>query len=147
LKPTEKEQTTSYAVSQIDEYLNLDYNYFSALFFSAIYVHMRLKSLLTDRLRPEKVEWKQVHNYLGSLSFKASVSICECLKLIEPEMSKDLKDLWDLRGKVAHESTPWREPTNEMVREIKRLCKVAMDFLDLTKKTALAQSTDTSQAT
>jgi hypothetical protein len=134
MKETEREQATKYAVDQIQEYLIKDYDYTSALLLAAIYVHMRLKSLLTDRLSPDKKQWKEVHVRLGDLlGFRRTVSICKSLGLVSEEMSKNLKELYDMRSEVAHESRIWRELKNLDVEKVKRLCKCAIEFLEETK--------------
>lgn len=110
-----------------------DYDYISALFLSAIYVDMRLKTLLTARLSPRKNKWKDVHAQLGDLlGVNRRLSVCANLGLVSPAMVRNLKKLWAMRSEVAHESRVWQKLTNEDVRKIKRLCKAAMTFLEQT---------------
>jgi len=130
---TEREETTDYAKRKIDSFLE-NHEYLSALLLASIYVNIRLRSLLTNRLSPPKNEWKKTAQVLDSLyGFKKMVSLCDKLGLI-PNKPKILKNLWDKRSSVAHESTLWKEEelSDEEKKEITHLCKSAIKFLQQT---------------
>lgn len=114
----------------IDSYLERK-EYTSALLLSSIYVHIRLKSLLTDRLNPPKDKWKEVSS--TRLSFGIPRRLCNLLGILSQNDSRELKELWEKRNKIAHESQLWKDPSENDIKEIKRLCESAKRFLEKTK--------------
>lgn len=137
----EREDTTKKAIERIDEFLGKP-DYISALLISSIYVHMRLRSLITDRLSPPDDKWKKISGMLDNefSGFKRLVSLCDELHLLNnhdpeelKELWKNLKNLWDMRGNIAHESELWRKLTKEDEEKIRNLCKSAKEFLEKTK--------------
>ena len=130
---TEREETTDYAKKKINLFLK-DSEHISALFLASIYVNIRLKTLLTNRLSPAQEKWTNTSNVIDSLyGFKKMVSLCDKLELI-PITPKTLKNLWDKRSEVAHESKLWKEDQlpDEEIKEITELCNSAIDFLQKT---------------
>lgn len=134
MKPLERRDTTAKAVAKIDEYLN-NRDYTSALFFSAIYAHTRLKSLLADKLaRRDKEKWQVVVKELKDmrLSFYAALRMCKASGIISPEQYGDLHELGKRRNNLAHESVLWRRMERKDINDIDRLCKCARKFLQET---------------
>jgi len=100
---TEREETTDYASKRIKSLLGDD-EHISALLLASIYVNIRLKSLLTNRLTPPKSRWKETWQTLDSLyGFKKMVSLCDKLGLLpnRPEMPRKIKKLWDKRVRLS----------------------------------------------
>jgi hypothetical protein len=133
-KQTEREKTTTTA-KELSTNLLSEKQYTSALLVSTIYVDMRLRSLITDRLSPPKGKWQEISNTLNNLSFNSLLTLCEKLGLstrynfdINP-----LKKLWNERCKIAHESTLWRELSEKDIERIRSLCNSANDFMEKTK--------------
>ncbi len=126
----ELEVTTKDAIKRIKDDLRKG-DYISALLLSAIYMDIRSRTLLTNRLQPDEAKWKKIHSELDDIRGpKTRLSICENLNLVSHQVAKDLKDLWDTRGDVAHTSRIWRNPTEEDITKIDRLCKVALQFFE-----------------
>ncbi len=131
---TERVETTDYATKKINSFLE-NHEYLSALLLASIYVNIRLRSLLTNRLSPPKNEWKKISQALDSVyGFKKMVSLCDKLELIPTGKPRILKSLWDKRSKVAHESTLWKEEelSDDEKKKITNLCKCAITFLQQT---------------
>jgi len=126
---SEREETTKYAKRMIDFYLK-NKEYATALLLSSIYVHIRLKSLLTDRLNPPKDKWKKVSS--TRLDFRPALNLCKNLEILSVAESQELGKLWSKRCKIAHESSLWREPSEKDINEIKRFCESAKHFLEIT---------------
>ena len=127
---SEREATTRYAVNMIDSYLGRK-EYASALLLSSIYAYIRLKSLLTDRLNPSKERWKKISK--TPLSFNIAVNLCEDLEILSAPVSRDLRNLWEKRCSIAHESKLWKELSEEDIKKIRHLCEFAKSFLEETK--------------
>jgi len=133
MKIKERQETTNYAKKKINQFLK-DKEYFSALLLASIYVNTRLRTLLTNRLSPTEEKWEETSNIVDSLyGFKKMVSLCDKLGLI-PINPKTLKNLWDERSAVAHESELWKEDelADEKIKEITGLCNSAIEFLEKT---------------
>lgn len=129
---TEREETTRYARKKINSYLH-SHDYISALLLASIYVNIRLRSLLTNRLSPTKDKWEKTSRVLDSLlGFNKLVNLCDHMGLIVDCKPKKLKGLWTKRCNVAHESKLWRTLQPEDKTEIAQLCKSAIDFLQKT---------------
>jgi len=134
----EREETTKYAKGKIETFLK-NHDYVSALFLSSIYLNIRLRSLLTDRLLQPKNEWKEnewkeISRMLTGIGkgFNTFVNLCNRLGLLEGHNPEDLKGLWNMRNKIAHESELWKSLSERDEKEIRRLCKSAIEFLEKT---------------
>lgn len=138
---TVRTTTTDYAEEKIRAYL-ADEEYAPALLFSSSYVHMRLKSLLADRLWREGDDWRVIHNDLD-ISFMSAVRLCDALKLMGGQNPKDLRRLWEKRGYGAHESGLWRNPSESEKKEVRRLCESAIMFLRGTQVTSHSTGSST----
>jgi len=137
MKPIERRRTSAKAVDKINEYLHRR-DYASAVFLSSIYVHIRLKSLLSDKLaRRHKEKWEAVFTELNELKlgFSLALRMCKAAGMISSERFREMKQLWKKRNSLAHESTLWRDMGTEDVSEIDRLCKCAEGFLEETSGT------------
>ncbi|MBO3754784.1 MAG: hypothetical protein FGF53_07925 [Candidatus Brockarchaeota archaeon] len=117
---SEREETTKYAVKKIDSFLE-NKEYTSALLLSSIYVHIRLRSLLTDRLNPPKDKWKEISKI--RINFRLALKLCIELGIIPKSFPCKLKKLWKKRNEVAHESKIWKNLQESEIEEIKRLWK------------------------
>jgi len=121
-------------VAKIDEFLN-NRDYPSAILLSAIYVHVRLKSLLADKLaRRDKEKWQVVFKDLKDmrLQFYAALRLCKASGTISLQQYGDLHALNKKRNNIAHESKLWRRIKTSDIDEIKRLCNCAKRFLQET---------------
>jgi len=127
---SEREETTKYARERIDTYLKND-DFISALLLASIYLNIRLKSLLADRLSPPKAQWRKTSRMLD-IGFNRLVNLCNQLGLLKHHNPKNLKKLWDKRCKVAHESKLWRGLSQRNKEDIDRLCRSAIEFLEKT---------------
>ncbi len=127
---SEREQTTSYATKTIKAYLAKG-DHISALLLTSIYLNIRLKSLLTEKLSPPENKWKTTSALLH-IDFKRLVDLCNLLGLLKGYSSEKLKTLWDMRNKVAHESELWRDLSEKEQDEIVNLCESAIEFLKKT---------------
>jgi len=137
MKTTERKDTTAKAVGKINEYLHRR-DYASALFLSSIYVHIRLKSLLSDKLaHRQKEKWRVVFAELNKLrlGFSPALRMCRAAGMISSERFGEMKQLWQKRNSLAHESALWRDMGTDDVSEIVRLCKCAEGFLEETSRT------------
>lgn len=131
-EPSEREETTNYAKETINAFLDKR-EYHFALLLSYIYVDIRLRSLLTDWIKPAKKRWKKTSEILSWIGFRGLVIKCDKLGLLSNEERENLDELREKRNKVAHESTLWKggvQPDEE--KKIKRLCKSAIKFLERT---------------
>lgn len=126
--PTERQETTDYAVKRIDENLTPE-RYNVALLLAFIYVSIRLRSLLTDHITPSKPMWKETHRVLGSLGFRSLLKHCKEFRLITKEEGDKLSKLADKRNYIAHESVLWRSLTDADIANIKEHCEFAKTFL------------------
>ena len=124
-------RTTDYAIKRIQSHLD-EKEYATALLLASIYVHMRLRSLLADRLEEKGDDWGAIHKSLR-IDFVPAVRTCETLGLLRGQNPKNLTKLWDKRGSVAHESRLWRNPSEKDKEETKRLCMSAIDFLSMNR--------------
>ena len=129
---SEREETTKYASKKIKSYLDGE-DYTSALLLSSIYVNMRLRSLLADRLFPPRNKWKAVSNKLD-VGFNRLLNLCQELGLLHGFNKKPLKNLWEKRCNVAHESKLWKELSQKDKEDIRQLCESAIKFLEKTQK-------------
>lgn len=126
--PTERRETTDYAVKRINENLAPE-RYNVAILLSFIYLGIRLRSLLTDHIAPSKSKWKETHRVLGSLGFRALLKHCNEFRLITDDERDQLSKLADKRHYVAHESVLWRSLTSTDVANITKHCEFAKEFL------------------
>lgn len=126
--PTERQQTTDYAIKRIDENRSPE-RYTVALLLSFIYVNIRLRSLLTDHISPTKRKWKETHKILGSLRFPQLLKYCKEFGLISDDEREKLQDLENKRNQVAHESVMWKSLTTQDLTSMERHCRFAKDFL------------------
>ena len=126
-----RETATDYAEEKIKSYLDAK-EYAPALLLSANYVHMRLKSLLADRLWRRGDDWRAIHNNLD-INFMSAVRLCNFFGLLKGQNPRELRRLWEKRGYGAHESGLWRNPSKAEKREIERLCESAITFLRKTQ--------------
>lgn len=127
---TARQNTTKYAVERIERELGENFDWITALFVSAIYVDIRLRSLLTDRLAPDKAKWEEVHRRLGDLwGINRRITLCNNLGLITDDVARNLKSLWDVRSETAHESRIWVELKEKDKERIGHLCEEATKFL------------------
>jgi hypothetical protein len=133
MKSSERERTTDYAIKAIDYFLKQE-EYTSAILISSIYMDIRLRTLLTERLSPPKGKWKDVHKQLDELNFPTLRNLCRDLNLINPQTATSLSELNACRNKVAHKTTFWKVNfTTEQINQIHRFCASAKTFLSDTK--------------
>lgn len=137
MKARGRKYTTVKAIDNINAYLQRQ-DYASALFLSSIYVHIRLKSLLSDKLaRRHEEKWGIVFAELNELKlgFSLALRMCRAAGLISPRQFGEMKRLWRKRNSLAHESTLWRDMAADDVTEIIRLCDCVEGFLEKTGRT------------
>jgi hypothetical protein len=127
MNPTEREETTSYAVDRINRDKNQDV--YTALLLSFIYCNIRLNSLVTDHLSPKEGMWEKTQDFVGELYFFPLLGYAKKHGILTDERYKGLNDLREKRNKVAHESTPWRHPQKEQMRGFVKACEFAVKFL------------------
>lgn len=133
-KSIEREATTNYACETINSFLKNN-EYRSALLFSSIYLEIRLRTLLTDRMSPLKVKWKETSKKFEKYDLYNLIEFCGLLELISENERKDLDELRDKRNNVAHESRLWRnKPQKNEKNKIERLCNSAIQFLERTRR-------------
>lgn len=126
--PTERQETTEYAIKRINENL-VPERYNVAMLLAFIYLSIRLRSLLTDHLAPSNPKWKETHSVLGSLGFRSLLKHCKESHLITQEERDNLSKLGDKRNYIAHESVLWRALTDADIANIKEHCEFAKAFL------------------
>jgi hypothetical protein len=130
--PSERENTTRYATDKINHLLDNN-DFTSAVLLTSIYVNMRLKTLITVRLNPPQQHWQDTSNAFNSLlGYKNLLSVCNMLGLMKGCNFKQLKDLWEKRCVVAHETELWKNISPQEQQEIRELCNSAIDFLKKT---------------
>jgi len=130
MKLKEREETTKYACSKIKEYLHEE-DFTSALMLSSIYVNIRLRTVVTDRLYPPKRKWGNISRKLD-IGFNRLLNLCEELDLLYGFDKRILGNLWKKRCNVAHESRLWKQLSRRDKDEIESICKAAMQFLEKT---------------
>ena len=133
MKLSEREETTKYANNIVSSYLKKK-EYTSALLLASIYVNIRLKSLLTDRLSPSKSKWRSVSKKLN-FSFNNLLDRCNRLGISKKYdfNPKYLKKLWKMRCSIAQESKLWKKLSEKDEENIEELCLSAKAFLEKTK--------------
>lgn len=131
LKSTERTRTTKKAVKRINSYI-ADGEFAAALLFSSVYVHLRLKSLLADRLQGKNDDWRTVQEGIA-INFVPAVRLCHTLGLMRGYNPKNLTKLWEKRGSIAHESDLWRTNSKKDIEKIEHHCRSAIAFLELTQ--------------
>lgn len=131
MTPSEREETTEYAIKSIDSLLAGNY-YAAALLLASTYSHIRLRTLLTDYISPPKDKWKETHSILSRLPFYKLLAHCEKNGKLEQTDPTKLKNLQDKRNKVAHETELWKELNQTEIGEIKQKCEFVKDFLKKT---------------
>jgi hypothetical protein len=128
----ERQKTTEYAAKRIKCFLD-DGEHISALLLASIYANIRLRTLLTSRLNPPKEKWEYTSNAFDSLlGFNKLLNLCDKLGLLHGQNPKKLRDLWEKRCNVAHESELWKELSDEDKKEITQLCECTIKFLNET---------------
>jgi hypothetical protein len=91
---------------------------------------MRLRTLITLRLNPPEEYWQKTSDSFDSLlGYGTLATVCSKLGLIGDFDIKLLKDIWEKRCKVAHETELWRTVPEAERKDIERLCNFAIDFL------------------
>jgi hypothetical protein len=136
MKARGRKYTTVKAIDNINAYLQRQ-DYASALFLSSIYVHIRLKSLLSDKLaHRQKEKWRVVFAELNELrlGFSPALRMCRAAGMISSDRFGEMKQLWKKRNSLAHESALWRDMGTDDVSEIVRLCKCAEGLLEDTSR-------------
>jgi hypothetical protein len=129
---TERQRTTEFAAKKIKRFLDTE-EYISALLLASIYANIRLRTLLTSRLDPPKEKWEYASNAFDSLlGFNKLLNLCDELGLLHGQSPKKLKDLWEKRCKIAHESELWKELSDKDKKEITQLCECTIKFLNET---------------
>jgi hypothetical protein len=134
---SEREETTDYAREKINLFLK-NKEYHLALLIAYIYAGIRLRSLLTDWIKPQINEpkdnkWKKTAEIFKSLTFYGLLKNCEKLGLLVNDEFKTLDDLREKRNNVAHESRTWKNGIDlAEENKIKRICKSVIAFLDRT---------------
>lgn len=131
MKITEREETTQYVIKTIDSCFERN-EYTSALLLSSIYVGIRLSTMLTNYLSPNKEKWKETHELLNKINFNGLLKHCKEKNILSRSDKDKLDKVNALRNKIAHESTIWREPSIEDIRNIKEKCEFVKDFLQRT---------------
>lgn len=127
-----REKTTKLATEKINELLGRK-DYTSALLLASIYVHMRLKTLITLRLNPSQENWRDISNSFNSslspLGYNSLINVCNKLDLVTNEDKNKLKRIWVLRNNIAHETELWKALPKKKKMEIDKLCKHVAKFL------------------
>ena len=127
-----REKTTKYATEKINDLLERQ-DFTSALLLASIYVHMRLKTLITLRLSPPKEHWRDIADSFNSggspLGFYGLINVCSKLGLVQNQDTRKLKGLWTHRNKIAHDTELWKKISDKKQREIIELCDFAKKFL------------------
>ena len=130
--PSEREATTNYAKEKINSFIENN-EYHLALLIAYIYANMRLKSLITDWINPQKDKWKKTSEIFGGFNFFRLLNKCKELELLVNNEYKTLDDLRKKRNNVAHESRIWKGklPLREE-NKIKSICESVINFLERT---------------
>jgi hypothetical protein len=134
---SEKEETTAYAKEKINSLIN-NGEYHLAILVAYMYASIRLRTLLTDWIQPEKAQscddkWKQVSGIFKNLSFSGLVATCDKLGLLKEAEYETLEELRKKRNNIAHESRTWRHGTQPAENEkIKRIRDSLFKFLERT---------------
>jgi hypothetical protein len=127
-----RKKTTKLATAKINDFLDRE-DFTSALLLASIYVHMRLKTLITLRLNPPQKHWRDISNSFNSanspLGYNSLLNVCNKLDLVENEDKNRLKQLWNMRNSIAHETELWKTITERKQQEIIELCHYATEFL------------------
>jgi hypothetical protein len=133
----DRKRTTKVATEKISELLERN-DYTSALLLASIYVHMRLRTLITLRLNPPQENWRDISNSFNSslspLGYNSLLNVCGKLHLVTVEDKNNLKRIWALRNSIAHETGLWKALSKKKKTEINRLCKHAAEFLRSTNR-------------
>lgn len=133
----EKEGTTRYAKQKINLFLG-SHEYHLALLIAYIYADIRLRTLITDWIKPQPNEkdsdkWKKTAEIFKGLSFMGLQKTTKKLGLISKVDYKMMDKLREMRNNAAHDSTMWRNgATPEQEEEIKNLCSGVIKFLEKT---------------
>ncbi len=134
---SEREETTTYARDKINSFLR-NKEYHLALLIAYIYAGIRLRSLLTDWIKPQINEpkdkkWKKTAEIFKSLTFSGLLKNCKKMGLLKNDEFKTLDDLREKRNDVAHESRTWRNDLDlAEENKIKKICESVIVFLERT---------------
>lgn len=133
---SEREKTTEYASERIKSFLEKsEADYISALLLSSVYVNLRLRTLLTDWVKPPRNNWKRVSSeVINCLDFHELIVLCSRYKLLINGERKKLEKLRKKRNHVAHESTLWKKLKERDKKQISSLCNFAIQFLERTNR-------------
>lgn len=127
-----RESTTKLATKKINNLIKEE-DFTSALLLASIYAHMRLKTLITMRLKPPKEHWRAISNSFNSgnapLGYNTLLNVCNKLGLVQNQDKNQLTKLWAYRNRIAHETDLWKKLSDKQQREIIKLCKYATEFL------------------
>ncbi len=135
--PTEREETTDYAKEKINSFLR-NKEYHLALLIAYIYAGIRLRSLLTDWIKPQinkpkDNKWKKTAEIFKSLTFSGLLKNCKRLGSLVNDEFKTLDDLREKRNNVARESRTWKNGV-DLAEEnrIRSICVSVIAFLERT---------------
>lgn len=128
-----RQETTDIATNKINQMLNDKKDYTSALLIASIYVDMRIRTIIALQLDSSGQKFEQISHILDSqVGFRNLIGIIENMGKIKKQEADKLRELYTERCKVAHETTLWKDVSEEKQEEIKKLCNVAIDFLNKT---------------
>jgi hypothetical protein len=136
-KLSEREETTEYARKKINSVLKNN-EYPLALLIAYIYASIRLRSLITDWIKPQASEpsdskWKRTAEIFKSLAFHGLLNNCKKLGLLLNDEYDTLNDLREKRNDVAHESRTWKNGVDAAEeKKIRNICKSVIAFLERT---------------
>jgi hypothetical protein len=137
----ERVETTRYATEKINSFLGKKEHHL-ALLIAYIYANIRLRSLLTDWIKPEINEpkankWKKTSEIFKSLTFSGLLKNCKKLGLLDKDIFKTLNKLREKRNDVAHESRTWKNGVDiAEEKNIRSICESIIAFLERTNEKA-----------
>lgn len=134
---SEKEETTAYATEKINSLVDQG-EYHLAVLVAYIYAGIRLRTLLTDWIQPDKAQscdnkWKQVSEIFKDMNFHGLMVNCNRLGLLKAGEYEALDELRKKRNDIAHESRAWRLGTQKDENDkIRRIRDSLLKFLERT---------------
>jgi hypothetical protein len=96
-----------------------------------MYVEIRLLTLISNALRPTKVETSEIQTFLEEQRLgKRTIIWARKLRTISSKQKGELTRLANLRNDIAHQRKTWiMKPDRATRRDMEEACKNAIQFL------------------
>lgn len=117
-------ETTKFAEEKIKAYVETEPRV--AIILSALYVHVRVKTIINHHLKKQGRAFKTLYE---ELDFSPSIKFAFALGVIDQRDYSQMLNLAKKRNDLAHEGKLWRKDDPRLTREYQRLARDAISFL------------------